>query len=280
MIAKNIKFLRKKYNETQPELAKQLYIVQSRISDFEKGKPVPEEIIKNIARHYRVTEHDLKYTDLAEYESITEIPKKELIFNMLKYLFPIIMTPQAIEDEDFKKGYDLYFDLTEGAQKGEKIEISDLKNILISFRTAWKRNKVLPAIANYVGIILFITATFNEREDALVNAIISERDLDYLEVKKLYLRQMSNNNELKEIEKDRQEFFEDHEETVMSYIKILKETSDYYDLADYYLAIMHFVGFVESELDCQTNQRVAINILNQLCKIENKYAIQFASLFI
>ena len=81
------------------------------------------------------------------------------------------------------------------------------------------------------------------------------------------------------IEKERQEFFKDNDELIMSYIKILKGNTEFCDLADYLLAIMTFVGFVEEIFDNQTNQMVAIHMLSQLYKIDNKYAVQFFSLF-
>ena len=67
----------------------------------------------------------------------------------------------------------------------------------------------------------------------------------------------------------------------MMYIKQLKASSnpECRELADYYIACMQFVGFVDNDFDIETNQIIAIHYLMLLHKLGNRYAIDFMSVF-
>ena len=107
------------------------------------------------------------------------------------------------------------------------------------------------------------------------------KELDYIDAQKVVLRDRPDKDRLSELANDRLAFFHDYEDLVMMYIKQLKASSnpEYRELADYYIACMQFVGFVDNDFDFETNQIIAIHYLMQLHKLDNRYAIGFLSIF-
>lgn len=63
----NVKFLRKKANMTQPELAKKLNVAKSTIANFESGQfTVSLKILDNLHKIFNVSFDDLIYKDLSK----------------------------------------------------------------------------------------------------------------------------------------------------------------------------------------------------------------------
>ena len=279
MITKNLRYLRKKYKETQLELSKSLNIAQNTLSDYENGKrSIPDSTARDIAYHYRITMYDLLSTDISTNDT-SPIPDKDLMLRVLNAMFPIIQSPLSSEDSEFDEAYEKTILLRSRIGAGQKIDLDEIIECLVLFRVAWEKSKNSSAIANYISLILFLCTSHSESDELFFNAILKAKPLNYLDIKKVVLRDRPNTAKQNETTKNRMAYVHDHENQIMEYVRHLKTTPDYSELADYYIACMYFVGFVDNDFDLETNQRIALELLMQLCKLENRYALAFVELF-
>lgn len=289
MRAKNLKYLRKKYDEKQTELCKRLHIAQSTFSDFERGKKaIPDDIARSLAHHFRVTLYEFTYFDLSE-EDVFFLPKKGFItdknylFQILNVWLPIIPPPTSYEDEFFVKGYKQVCSFQRRSQSNQTINRDEILDCLTLFQSSWEYNNQEGALANCIGLILLVCASYcsetNEKERAFIKSIIDGRKLDYLEAQKIVLRDDIDEKKQATRVQARKDFVHDYEGTVMAYIKQLKFSPNvqYRDLADYYLACMYTAGFADNNFDFETNFVIGFNLLSQLYMIDNTYAKQFVS---
>ena len=279
MIAKNLRYLRKKYKETQQELCKILNIAQNTLSDYENGKhPIPDSAARDIAYHYRITLYELLSTDISTNDA-SPIPDKNLILGALNAIFPIIQSPLSSDDLEFEKAYEITMLLRARIGAGQKIDLDEIIDCLVLFRVSWEKYKNISAIANYISLILFLCTTHSESDELFFTAILEAKPLNYLDIKKVVLRDRPSTAKQDEHIKNRKSYVHDHEDQIIEYIKHLKAAPDYFELADYYIACMYFVGFVDNDFDLETNQRIALELLIQLCKLENRYALAFVEMF-
>ena len=72
----------------------------------------------------------------------------------------------------------------------------------------------------------------------------------------------------------KREYVKDSQETVMALINILKQSSDYYALGDYYLALRYVTGMIDNEYSGAFNKTIGMELMTSLATLENEYAIK------
>lgn len=110
-LSSNIKSLRRVYGEEQLDLANAIGLTIPAVSNYERGERIPKrDIIARIAKHYRITEDELLYSDLSNMKNISNRPFYDPIFNckVMDKMFPLINAPSALENEKFKQAYALH----------------------------------------------------------------------------------------------------------------------------------------------------------------------------
>ena len=81
-LSSNIKSLRRVYGEEQLDLANAIGLTIPAVSNYERGERIPKrDIIARIAKHYRITEDELLYSDLSNMKNISNRPFYDPIFN-------------------------------------------------------------------------------------------------------------------------------------------------------------------------------------------------------
>lgn len=283
MRAKNLKYLRKKYKEKQVMLGSKINISQNALSDYENGKcPIPDDVAGKLAYHYRVSLFDFTNTDLSEHDLLDYksgfLPVKRLAEQMLTALFPFVSPPTDCKDESFQKGYEMISTFQNRVTTLQAIETDEMAECLLLFSNAWKESKIESALANCLSVILWMCLGYysekNDQERTFIDSIMNQKTLDYIEAQKLILRGSPNIAKQHELTAGRLEYVRTYEEIAVDCIKCLKSSSDadLRALADYYLAVMYVVGFVDNEFDFETNQRIGFDLVGQLCRIDNPYA--------
>ena len=281
MVRKNIRYLRKIFKETQVDIANLLNVPQNTISDYERGiSPVPNDRLEILAYHYWLTPDDLKYRDLSSIEGIAEIPKKQLVFSAMNALFPFLKNDDNHRDSYFSDAYTSFFKMQHEVILGKQMDFDKIIDCLASFRISWEKYKNYSSISNYISIIFFLCSTFeSETNESLTNAILNDRKLNYYDVKLVYLRNAPDKSKMESNVSIRKDYVADCNATITSYLNELKHNSEYCDIADYLLAVRFFVGFVDNDFEMSINQKIAVELIDMLGKLENKYALQFLSLF-
>lgn len=277
MIADNLKFLRKYYKETQQELADYLGVSQNTLSDYEKEKiAIPDDLISKIAHHYIISRYELTHFDLSQEDVQAILPKASLI-KYFRLLFPIVKDSTVEGDKYFFQGSIQAGRVLTRFESSGELDVFLLTSCLASYRTSWELTKNHASIANYISLSLLYCACISEQSNALNNAIFSEQQLNYLDIKNVILQNQYSTKVREEIDKRKHAFFDEYDQKITEYIKQLKSSSCFWDLADYFLAVVYFVGFVDNDFDSETNQRVFLDIIFRLYKLENKYATSLIS---
>lgn len=80
-LSSNIKSLRRVYGEEQLDLANAIGLTIPAVSNYERGERIPKrDIIARIAKHYRITEDELLYSDLSNMKNISNRPFYDPVF--------------------------------------------------------------------------------------------------------------------------------------------------------------------------------------------------------
>lgn len=91
VISKYLKFLRKRHNYTQDDLAKRLDISRQAVSKWETGTAVPDlEVLLKISKLYDITINDILEPKIypqriTDFEQIVTIPEKEVEETLRKF---------------------------------------------------------------------------------------------------------------------------------------------------------------------------------------------------
>lgn len=159
------------------------------------------------------------------------------------------------------------------------INRAEMDECLQLFRHSWELSKNEGALANCICTILLMCTGYyvlkNKQEELYIRTILAQNKLNYLDAQKYLLRDVPNRDELSELTQRRLEFVREYEDSVIAYIKLLKASSnpDYRELADYYLACMYVIGFVDNEFDFDTNKNIGGELLRQLYCLGNRYVL-------
>lgn len=288
MRAKNLRYLRKKYDETQTELSKQLHIPQSTLSAYETEKVnISDEHAHNIAHHYRITLYEFTYIDLSVEDIASSengfLPPKNTLFQMMDAWFPVTPPPANCVDTFFIRGYECICSLHTKIQRAQYIDRSDMIDCLQLFQKSWECSKNEGALSNCISIILLLCSSYcsekNGSELAFIQSLISGKKLNYYEAKKTVLRDNPHDTTQNARTQDRMAFVQEYEDLLMGYLKQLKYSTsfEYRELADFYIACMYTVGFVDNHFPFETNHIMGFNLMAQLYTLDNQYAKHFFS---
>lgn len=279
MIAKNLKFLRKYYGDTQVTLAKMLKMPQGNISEYEhEKKPIPLDVLKKISIRYNVTINDLISCDIA---SEFDLPQKVLLDDDLNEdVFPILRSSFARKNESFNRAYDRFFE----AMNVDKIEdlykrVYMIEFAITLFEKAWEEIGTYVALSNIVSSVLLIYSLYGQHSLRIGQYIMNNKRLSVVDLQKLMLCDPSQPVKKNSYEKNKKEIFLKYEKLVYDCIKQLKSKTKFSELGDYYLALCYVIGFVDDSVDYNTSALVGAHMMLQLDQLENKYAFSYIKIF-
>lgn len=283
-LGKNIRGLRKAFGETQLDLAIVIGASGSNvISQYESGERMPErDYLLRIAKHYRITENELLHSNFENMRNMSHLPIGDKNANMMMLLemFPVISTPEALENADFKEAYALHCRLIDELIAGEGFEENDINRCIELYKTA-SENGLDEATANHLWWLMlfgFLTWFITPR---LVDSF-DNIGADKITVKDVFDGILpSFNEEGSETEFDtnsnRIEFLEENEIDLVVDIALLRHSKEYADLGDYYLALRHKFSLLRNTLSMEMNSAVGDELLLTFALMENKYCKNFTS---
>ena len=282
----NIKALRLAWKETQDDLAYAIGLDENtNISYYENGKRYPKpDIIFKIAKHYRITEYELMFSDFTDSIKLPLSKKqsRENISQSLNSIFPIKDTEEALQNHSFKKAYEIHKKLYACMINKTDFDENDIDVCIELYKQAFA-NGILEAAANHLSLILFIgyslylmTPELYESFENLDVNITSLGDL----VSYGLLPNFTDNSqeEYDELDIFRKEFIKENNQTTLNYINKLKKSQNYAFLGDYYLALRYIFGLVNNSLSAEMNNTIGYEMMRTFSAIGNKYARTFIGL--
>lgn len=274
---KNLRGLRKSFGETQLELAFAIGVGDSTISQYESGKQMPErDVLLKIAKHYHITETGLLYGEYAHTPNMTKIPLDDTEHNMeaLLKLFPIICTPQALANDEFKQAHGIHMSFLESLSTGGDVCDDEIESCINLYKNVGK-DGLVEGRANYLwwmmvkGFIINMSTprlleqmeltggkipTFKELVTCLLPSFDEEEsELDY------------------DTSSKRLTFFEENGVDILVNIAILRREDGYYDLGDYYLAWCYLLGLRSDSLSLEMSCAVGAELLSTFSMMGNTY---------
>lgn len=277
MVAKNFKFLSKYHKDTQKIWAQILGVTQSTISAYANGKmPIPTDFLKAISTRYNVSIDDLMNKDLSlEYD----IPKKIHINDAAIFadqMYPILTSNTAKSNDSFNYAYRLWCSYLQIEDINNLYrDIKTLEHAVSLFQKAWKELNTYVALANSISVILFVYSLYSQRSVKALQEVISNGSNDYINLETLFLQDPRVKRETNPYARQQKDFFEKYDDLVYHNIKLLKSNSRFSELGDFYLAICNLLGFTEDYIEYEYSSRAGICMLDQLCKLDNEYALRF-----
>lgn len=282
----NIKALRFVWGETQDNLAYALGLEENtNISYYENGKRYPKrDIISKIAKHYRITEYELMYSDFTGSAKLPLSKKQnsESVKKDLSIIFPIKETEEALQNKSFKRACELHKNFYECVTKSVDFIESDADECIKLYRKAFDEG-VLEAAVNYLSLIFLFGYSLCILTPELCENF-ENRDADITSLSELisygFLPNFTDNSqeEYDELNDIRIDFICENNKTILMYINKLKRSKCYAFLGDYYLALRYMFGMVNNNLSVEMNNTIGYEMMITFAAIGNKYARAFIEL--
>ena len=275
-VGNNIRALRKAYGETQQKLGEVLGVEKNTVSYYETGQRKPDKtILTLLSQHYMVSVEELLYSDLTCVGQINV--DKDAFWKNIRSLFPQFKTDISMQNEHFKRAYRLHDQLY------SELIYSNLDNMDNIFKAIDEYEKTLDdevdkcatsaniiALAMLIVVLIKATPLILQNRPALVEQL-ADRDVHFR--KALSEIDPESIKELQEVA----EIFDDPEmnKELNKYLKIIKHSPEWSDLADYYIALKYLYNIESNDLNWGFNQRIGIEIMSSFASLGNKYAIRY-----
>ncbi len=285
-LGENIRGLRRMFGESQLDLATAIGVGTSAISNYEIGERNPDQdVLIRIAKHYRITEDELRNSDFSNTNKIVfpNLKNPSLQKNYLETIFPIVSSENALQNEDFKKAYDLHISLYNGIAEQEIPTDEDFTACIKHYKVAIDQD-IYEARINYLGLIILQGIVFSLFTPTLL-FLMETPNLYSLSSKTIIQSILPSfgdaldNEDEKEWEALKDEFHQNNIVDTLVNIALLKKYNDYSDYGDYFLAWSYIVGLTASGQTPEMSAALGLDLLSTLSIIGNKHAKRFFKFF-
>lgn len=287
-LGNNIKCLRESFDLSQEELAFEVGIGKSAVSQYETGASIPaRDILLKIAKYFHVTETDLLQNDYTHLKKMTDAPvnKPEYGKSMFDKLFPFVYSISAMNNPSFKEAYELhnviYDCLTSTINKAEFDEAQVEK--CINLYEQARDEGIIEAYANHLWWICFLGFSTVFCHSRLIDAVerLNKGDITVKEFfKEGYLTALDDDTfkeENKIRTQSKNDFWKDCAVDFYVNVRKLKLNTDYSDLGDYYLSIAYIFDIVCNDMSSEQNSSVGYEMLSAFSMMGNPYAKSITS---
>lgn len=283
----NILYLRHSFGETQEDLAYAVNVSKSAISQYECGKKTPtRDHLDDIAHHYLINTDELIYDDFSFLNSI-DSEKKIDLFNLSKeewidnaeLLFPIISSEKALLNEDFETAFTSHKAIYNVLCNNPNEFIYYFDIIDKKYETAKNDKSIkVEASANQLAIwyillwAINISYTIQDNKEIAINLpnIIKNSIFPSNFLTDLFENDASTYEEIKSLYKiitsDKMD------RIIQNNLITVKNSKEYSDLADYYLALQYILNIVNNNLNMTFNKRIGLEMMDAFMSLGNPYA--------
>lgn len=271
-LGRNIKHLREMHAETLDELGAVIHCAKSTVKGYENGSRKPDlQTLQAIGMHYNKTVDELMNTDLTDLGDLTlDLNSLSGMIQLINVIVPLYRSDKAMENDNFRKGYELAQRLLDGFSKAEVMSGNIIVRIFESFITAAEESESPESVANLMwSIFIWWTQMYDpDQMLSLQNKMLSKK-LTFKDYMKL------RDTEDAKTKEKRESFIKDFDETINVTLRALKSEQEWSDLADYYLALRYVVGMVDTELTYEMNSAVGMQMMLSFMTLGNDLAFKF-----
>ena len=278
-VVENIKIIRTIFGETQKELAEAIGVTHNAISNYEKGERMPDlQKIEMIALHYGIAVDALINGDLSKMDFKIEPLTWERLISTFKDMLPLISNEKALEDKYFAKGYEYSCRIINDVKQAGRSSIElCLERSLEEYQESYLQYGTKESIANmlwtlFIGYMSFADEHVEKRAEAVLYGEGVKKDF----AKKYIVREI--NSTVSDGNLARREYVKDNYENCMLLLKMLKESKEYSELADYYLALQYLLGMVWNDASEDFNKAVGLELIRSLVALGNPYAMKISNI--
>jgi len=271
-LGRNIKRLREIHAETLDELGAVIHCAKSTVKGYENGSRKPDlQTLRAIGTHYNKTVDELMNTDLTDLGDITlDLNSLSGMIRLINVIVPLYSSDKAMENDNFRKGYELAQRLLDGFSKAEVMQGNIIVRIFESFITAAEESESLESVANLMWSIFIWWSQMYDPDQmlSLQNKMLSKK-LTFKDYMKL------RDTEDAKTKEKRESFIKDFDEIINVTLRALKSKQEWSDLADYYLALCYVFGLVDTELTYEMNSAVGVQMMLSFMTLGNDLAFKF-----
>jgi len=276
-IAKNIRDIRKAHGETQSDLASAINVSETAVGNYETGARQPDmQTIQAIAEHYGFPVDRLLNEDFSHMDFKLSTLTWEKAMDVMAIQFPIICTDEAMQDPNFAEGYRRTQEIWSKVKEGQAgIMRSFIESAFQKYEDAIiDNNELVEAVANTLWLTFLVYALMpDEHSVKMGEAVLFGKSLKKDFVKNYVLKDANPSS--KENAANKRAYVADSQETVIALIRILKESDEYADLADYYMALRYVIGMVANDYSDELNKTIGMEMLLSFAELGNKYVIRY-----
>lgn len=268
----NLKHLIKLYEDSYLNLA--IYLGYSSdsaiwniINRSNNDYPSDPQLIDKICLRYKITKEALLYEDLSNMSKayvfeVDEKIQKEFYLSV----FPIIK-PKEDDCKNFKEAYKLHWDLFQQTDILKDVS-QEFFYILDLYQKALDEDNCLSALANMMNILVLERSQLNKQSQIEGYIKLKNNTISQKTYKRDYV--LDNQN----IDSERIDT-DDLDTFILECITELKKHEEYISFAEFYQAIRYFLNIAYDDLDDATSASISGYLLQDLERINNKYAVNF-----
>lgn len=270
----NIKELRRAFGESQQELGNAIGLTSTAIANYENGDRTPDlQKLQLIAAHYGYPVDQLIRDNFSDLQTMS-YPTLKKVMEMTNVIFPICCSDKALEDSNFKKGYDYTLKIWDAIKKGDTPMKGMVDVCWESYLKSAEELETIESVANMLALLFVswssIPNDYTKRiGEALYNRNISSEAF----IKNYVLRKDKSGDKIAEAQK--QQFLRDYNESIISCLKTLKDSPEWVELADYYLALRYVIDMTDSNLGMDMNKTIGMEMMLSFLALGNPYAFAF-----
>lgn len=283
----NLLGLLRAFNETQGHLALTLGISTSYLSEIVNGKKEPERAqLEKIAKHFGMSPESLMNDDFASIRQITDFEKYT---PTLAKLFPLFASEASLNNKDFSEALAAQKKLYKAEEDGIPLPESEADSL---FNTVFDRYSEVEdevigeeVAANTLSFIFYMLVCGRVTE-MLARYKNHEESYPILMSKLLESKPKSKERIDEILESDRP--IEDNafknmvndpefDEAINEIFEGLRETDEWNDLIDYYIALEYIFGAVDNVFSMEQNHDFGVDLMLKYATIGNTFASSYVS---
>lgn len=273
-LGRNIKDLRKAHGETQQELGRFLNVEDNTISMYENGKRQPDlETLQKIAVRYGRPLDEFVRADFSSLDLTKVALTWESIASSFEIMFPIACSDEALKDPSFAEGYNITNRILAEIKQGGTVARSLFEKAIDAYAKSLDESETEESAVNILWLIYILFSLLPDEHSVKMGEAILYGKASGSKFIKSYL--LNKNISDTDNEANKKSYSHDMNGCIVECMRVLKSSSEYANLADYYLALRYVIGMVDTGFGQDLNKAIGMEMMLSFLSLGNPYAFYF-----